>query len=127
MVCDHRGSYFVHFQAAVRFWNLDATEPKLASLFQQLAHYREILVLHLFDIWDDLVLSKLFRSLGNQTMLLVEIFRREYFLWLARFKQETPTRDFERGGVFGLCHPKKESAAPPLRIPPMGVQTGGFP
>ena len=126
VVGDYGGSDLVHFQAAVGFWNLDAAQPQLAGFFQQLAHYREILVLHLFDIWDDFVLSKLLGGLSDQTMLFAEIFWREYFLCLACFKQETPTRDFGRSRVGDCGHRNEQGAARLLRSRLGGVPSSWF-
>jgi len=65
VVGDDRSGNFVHLKSAVSFRNLRELK-RFTRLLQQIASDRKILVLHLFNIGDDLIDSKLFRRLPDE-------------------------------------------------------------
>ncbi len=88
VVGDHGGGDFIHLKAAVCFGDLGRAEAEFASLFQEVAGDRKILVLHLLDVGDDLVDRKLLGCLADEQVLLGEVFRREYIDRLTLFQKK---------------------------------------
>jgi len=91
------GGDLIEFHAAVLLGDVGATQSELTCFPHQFAQEREILVLELFDVGDDFLDRELFRRARDQQMLLGEIFRSKYFLWLALLNQEAAASDFDIG------------------------------
>src|SRR5208282_521687 len=88
VVGDDGRRYFIHFQAAVRFRNLNSAEAKLARLLQQIARYGKILAFDLFRLRQNLVDRKFFRGLPDHLVLFGKIFRSENIGSLPLFQQK---------------------------------------
>ncbi len=86
VVGDDGGGDFVHFEAAVGLGNLDAAEAEVASLFQQIAGNRVILVLDLLGLGQNFVDGKFFGRLPDHLVLLGKIFRGEHISSLPLFE-----------------------------------------
>ena len=97
VIRNDRGRDLVHLQAAVSFGDLNRAETELAGFLQQLAGDREVFVLHLLDVGDDLVDGELFRRLADHLVLLGEIFRSEDLVGPALFEQKAAAGDFSLG------------------------------
>ena len=99
VVGDDGGGDFIHFKAAVGFGDFDAAQSQFASLLQQIARNREILVLNFFRVGQDFVDGEFFRRLPDQLVLFGEIFGRENFVGAAGFEQEAAAGDFGVGSA----------------------------
>src|SRR5690242_21105677 len=89
-------SYLVHLHPAVLLRHIHPAQAHFASLAYQVAYHGEILVLHLFDVRDDLFIRELLRGLRNELMLLAEIFWGEHFLGRSLLNQEAAATNLAR-------------------------------